>query len=138
MSMQAGPRRRGIAVPIVFTLVAVRCSVALGTWQLERRSWKEGLIAELQDKLSAAPVALPPRERWPQLTAEKDEFRRVTFPAEFLDQEALVYTSGSAIRPDVSGPGYWVLSPARLSGRQPRHRQSRLRAGGQAGPEHAA
>jgi surfeit locus 1 family protein len=39
----------------------------------------------------------------------------VTFRAEFLDQEALVYTSGSAIRTDVSGPGYWVLSPARLT-----------------------
>ena len=115
MSMQAEPRRRGIAVPIIFTLVAVAALVALGTWQLERRSWKEGLIADLQDKLSAAPVALPPRERWPQLSAEKDEFRRVTFRAEFLDQEALVYTSGSAIRPDVSGPGYWVLSPARLT-----------------------
>jgi surfeit locus 1 family protein len=58
---------------------------------------------------------LAPRERWPQLTAEKDEFRRVTFAAEILDQEALVYTSGSAIRSDVSGPGYWVLSPARLA-----------------------
>ena len=115
MSVQAEPRRRGIAVPIIFTLVAVAALVALGTWQLERRSWKEGLIADLQDKLSAAPVALPPRERWPQLSAEKDEFRRVTFRAEFLDQEALVYTSGSAIRPDVSGPGYWVLSPARLA-----------------------
>ena len=115
MNMQAGPRRRGIVIPVVFTLVAVVVLGALGTWQLERRSWKEGLIAGLQDKLSAAPVALPPHERWPQLTAARDEFRRVTFPAEFLDQEALVYTSGSAIRPDVSGPGYWVLSPARLS-----------------------
>jgi len=114
MSVQAEPRRRGIVIPIVFTLAAVLVLGALGTWQLERRSWKEGLIAELQDKLSAAPVALPPRERWPQLSAEKDEFRGVTFPAEALDQEALVYTSGSAIRPDVSGPGYWVLSPARL------------------------
>jgi surfeit locus 1 family protein len=115
MSVQAAPRRRGIAVPIIFTLAAVAALVALGTWQLERRSWKEGLIADLQDKLSAAPVALPLREHWPQLSAEKDEFRRVTFRAEFLDQEALVYTSGSAIRTDVSGPGYWVLSPARLA-----------------------
>ena len=115
MSVQAEARRRGIAVPIIFTLVAVATLVALGTWQLERKSWKEGLIADLQDKLSAAPVALPPRERWPQLSAEKDEFRRVTFPAEVLGQEALVYTSGSAIRPDVLGPGYWVLSPARLT-----------------------
>lgn len=114
MTSQAEPHRRGIVIPIVFTLVTVAALVALGTWQLERKTWKEGLIAGLEEKLSAAPVALAPRERWPQLTAEKDEFRRVKFPGEFLDQEALVYTSGSAIRPDVSGPGYWVLSPARL------------------------
>jgi surfeit locus 1 family protein len=115
MTAQAGPRRRAIVVPIVFTLVVVALLGALGTWQLERKAWKEGLIAELQNKLSAAPVVLPPRERWPQLAAEQDEFRRVKFSGEFLDEEALVYTSGSAIRPDVAGPGYWVLSPARLA-----------------------
>jgi surfeit locus 1 family protein len=114
MTAQAGPRRRGIAVPIVFTLVVAALLFALGTWQLERKAWKEGLIAQLQEKLSADSVVLPPRERWPQLSAEQDEFRRVKFSGEFLDQEALVYTSGSAIRPNVSGPGYWVLSPARL------------------------
>src|SRR5947199_3858454 len=116
MSLQAEPRRRGIVVPIIFVLVTCAALVSLGTWQLERKSWKEGLIAELESKLSAQPVALPPREQWPQLSAATDEFRRVMFPAEFLDQEALVYTSGSALRPDVSGPGYWVLSPARLLG----------------------
>jgi surfeit locus 1 family protein len=115
MSSQAEPRRRGIVIPIVFVLAAVAGLVSLGTWQLERKAWKEGLIAGLEDKLYAAPVALPPRARWPQLSAQQDEFRRVKFAAEFLVQEALVYTSGSAIRPDVSGPGYWVLSPARLS-----------------------
>jgi surfeit locus 1 family protein len=41
----------------------------------------------------------------------------VTFPAEFLSgEEALVYTPGSAFRPDVSGAGYWVFAPAQLSG----------------------
>jgi len=115
MNPQTEPRRSGIVIPIAFTLVAVAALVALGIWQLERKAWKEGLIAELEEKLSAPPAALPARERWPQLSAEKDEFRRVRFAAELLDQEAFVYTSGSAIRPDVSGPGYWVLSPARLA-----------------------
>ena len=114
MTAPAEPRRRGIVAPIVFTLAAVAVFAALGTWQLERKAWKEGLIAKLESKLSAAPVALPPRERWSQLSAGQDEFRRVKFSTDLLDQEALIYTSGSAIRPDVSGPGYWVLSPARL------------------------
>jgi surfeit locus 1 family protein len=115
MNLPAEPRRRGIVGPVIFVLVAVAVFVALGTWQVERKAWKEGLIAELNAKLSAQPVALPPRDQWPQLSAGADEFRRVRFAAEFLDQEALVYTSGSAVRPDVSGPGYWVLSPARLA-----------------------
>ena len=46
-----------------------------------------------------------------------DEFRRVAFPAEFLPgEEALVYSSGSSLRPDATGPGYWVFAPARLTG----------------------
>jgi surfeit locus 1 family protein len=114
MSSRAGPRRRGIIVPVIFVIVAVAVFAVLGTWQIERKAWKEGLIADLNAKLSTQPVALPPRDQWPRLSAAADEFRRVTFPAELLDQEALVYTSGSSIRPDVSGPGYWVLSPARL------------------------
>jgi surfeit locus 1 family protein len=41
----------------------------------------------------------------------------VAFPAEFLDgEEALVYTAGSPLRPDIKGPGYWVFAPARLAG----------------------
>jgi surfeit locus 1 family protein len=115
MTSRAEPRRRGIVGPVVFVLVMVAVFVALGTWQVERKAWKEGLIAQLDARLSAQPAALPPRDAWPQLSAATDEFRRVKFVAEFLDQEALVYTSGSAIRPDVSGPGYWVLSLARVS-----------------------
>lgn len=117
MNAQAEPRRRGGFVLFAFfVLAALGILVALGTWQIERRTWKEALIAELESKLSAKPADLPPRERWPQLSATTDEFRRVAFPAEFLDQEALVYSSGSALRPDASGPGYWVFSPARLTG----------------------
>ena len=117
MPGEAAPRQRGLFIPTIVLLGALVVLIALGTWQLERREWKEALIAELDRKLSAPPVDLPPPERWPQLKAERDEFRRVKFAAEFLpDQEALVYSSGSSLRPDVTGPGYWVLSPARLAG----------------------
>jgi surfeit locus 1 family protein len=45
------------------------------------------------------------------------EFQRVTFRAEFQhDQEALVFTPGSALRSDVTGHGYWVFTPARVPG----------------------
>jgi len=100
----------------VFVLVAVVIFVGLGTWQLQRKAWKEALIESLEQRLSAPAVDLPPRKRWATLDPADDEFRRVKFSADLLSgAEALVYTSGSALRSDVSGVGYWVLAPARLS-----------------------
>lgn len=113
----APPRRRGFVLFAFFILAALAVLVALGTWQLERRAWKEALIAQLDSKLSAPPMDVQPREGWPQLNAAADEFRRVRFPAEFIPgEEALVYSSGSPLRPDATGPGYWVFAPARLPG----------------------
>jgi surfeit locus 1 family protein len=110
--------RRGAGILFaLFVLLALGVLVSLGTWQLERKAWKDALIAELEAKLSAPPTDLPARDRWQRLSATSDEFRRVAFPAEFLaGEEALVYSSGSSLRPDLSGPGYFVFAPARLLG----------------------
>ena len=41
----------------------------------------------------------------------------MTFVAEFVAGEAaLLYAGGSALRPDVSGPGYFVFAPVRVLG----------------------
>ena len=118
MSVPASRRlRSGLALPLLFVLVALVTFIGLGTWQLQRKAWKEALIATLEQRLAAGPVALPPPQRWSSLDPADDEFRRVKFSAVFVPaQEALVYGSGSALRGDVSGPGYWVFAPARLAG----------------------
>jgi surfeit locus 1 family protein len=104
-------------LPAVVVVGALGILIALGTWQLERKSWKEELIATLNSRLAAPPTNLPARERWQRLDAAKDEFTRVEFPATFVPgEEAFVYASGSGLRPDIKEPGYWVFSPARLSG----------------------
>ena len=109
-------RRSGLAVPAIFALGAIVIFVGLGTWQLQRKAWKEALIETLEQRLSAPPGDLPPRERWASLSAANDEFRRVKFSAAFVPRaEALIYTSGSALRSDVSGSGYWVFAPAQLT-----------------------
>jgi surfeit locus 1 family protein len=111
-----GRLRAGRAVPTLFALAAFVIFIGLGTWQIQRKAWKEGLIHSLEQRLSAAPIDLPPRQSWTRLDPEEDEFRRVKLSAAFVSgEEALVYTSGSALRSDVSGPGYWVLAPARLA-----------------------
>jgi surfeit locus 1 family protein len=108
--------RAGLAVPISFSLAAFVTCIALGTWQVQRKAWKEALIGTLEQRLSAPALALPPREQWGRLDPAQDEFRHVKFSAAFAPgAEALVYASSSALRSDVSGPGYWVLAPARLA-----------------------
>ena len=109
--------RRGVLEPTIVAIVGVAILIGLGIWQLGRKVWKENLIATMTARLNRAPEALPPREDWRRLTEQSNEFVRVTFPAEFLPgQEALVYSAGSAVRPDVKGPGYFVFAPARLAG----------------------
>jgi surfeit locus 1 family protein len=109
--------RGGMFGATVFAVAGISLLLGLGLWQLERKTWKENLIATVTARLARAPAQLPPRTSWSQLKPEADEYTRVAFPAEFLTgEEALVYTAGSAFRPDVQGPGYWVFAPARLAG----------------------
>ena len=103
----------GLLVPAVLAFAVL---VALGTWQLQRKAWKEGLIAVLTERLAAPPSALPAPGAWASLDQARDEYRRVKFTATFDHRkESLVYAAASAFRPDVSGPGYWVFAPARLA-----------------------
>jgi cytochrome oxidase assembly protein ShyY1 len=108
---------RGIAGLGIFTLLTLALLIGLGVWQLQRRVEKHALIAQLTERLAAPPGALPLSARWSALTPARDEFRRVRFSATYESRpDAMVYSSGSAIRDDVSGPGTWAFLPARLPG----------------------
>lgn len=116
MSGGQGKRRSWVGL-LIPALLAFAVLVGLGTWQIQRKAWKEGLIAALNTQLAAPPIALPAAASWPQLDRKDDEYRRVTFQATFDNaKEALVFAAPSNFRPDVSDePGYWVFTPARLA-----------------------
>jgi cytochrome oxidase assembly protein ShyY1 len=108
-------RRRGAAGFGVFTLLMVAVFIGLGLWQLQRRVEKHALIAHLTERLAAAPGPLPSPSQWSALTPARDEFRRVSFAATYQAvPDAMVYSSGSAVRDDISGPGTWAFVPAAL------------------------
>jgi cytochrome oxidase assembly protein ShyY1 len=113
--MSALPSRRpAVAGFAIFTLLMVMAFTGLGIWQLQRRVEKHALIAALNERLAATPGTLP--SAWASLTAAKDEFRRVRFTATYAPvPDAMVYSSGSAVRSDVSGPGTWAFLPAQLA-----------------------
>ena len=45
-------------------LLAIAGLLVLGLWQLERRTWKLALIAQVERRLSAAPVPAPGPSAW--------------------------------------------------------------------------
>ncbi|MDO9298252.1 SURF1 family protein [Bradyrhizobium sp.] len=114
--MTAVQRRRGVAGFGIFSLAMLALCIGLGLWQLQRRAEKHALIAALTERLAGVPGALPQAADWSALTPERDEFRRIRFSATYQPRpDAMVYSSGSAVRDDVTGPGTWAFLPATLA-----------------------
>jgi len=108
-------RRRSVAGFGAFTLAIVTLFIGLGGWQLQRRVEKHALVAALTERLAVVPGPLPSAALWSALTPERDEFRRVSFAASYQPlPDAMVYSSGSAVRGDVIAPGTWAFLPAQL------------------------
>ncbi len=135
----APPRRRGFFASALFVVVGARRTgrarhLAARAQGLEGRADRRNSTR----KLAAPPADLPPRERWPQLNQQRDEFRRVAFPAEFIPgEEALVYTARLGAAPRRHRAGLLGVRAGAARRRQHRGGQSRLRAGRPPGPEDA-
>ncbi|MGR4891007.1 SURF1 family protein [Sphingopyxis sp. LARHCG72] len=92
-------------------LIAALALAALGVWQLERRVWKHELIAAVDARIDAAPVAAPGPDAWTRIDAKRDAYRRVTATGVFRhDRETLVQAVTDR------GAGYWVLTPLETPG----------------------
>ncbi|MDR6426473.1 surfeit locus 1 family protein [Variovorax beijingensis] len=102
-------RPRGAAARVALAVCAALAFAgffALGTWQVERRAWKLDLIARVEQRVHAPASEAPGRERWPQVNAADDEYRRVRIAGRFLHgKETLVQASTRL------GAGFWVLTP---------------------------
>ncbi|AUW56775.1 Surfeit locus 1 family protein [Sphingobium sp. SCG-1] len=80
----------------------------LGIWQLERRIWKHALVAQIETRIHAPPVAPPEPSEWRNITADTHAYRRISIYGTYLnDRETLVQAA------TVLGSGYWVLTPMR-------------------------
>ena len=50
---------RRMILPLLFGLVGCAILIALGSWQLQRLAWKQGILAQISARLTDTPVALP-------------------------------------------------------------------------------
>ena len=62
--------------PTLFTIPAIITLLGLGTWQVQRMTWKNDVIARIEQRLSAAPV-----EKRNAALQEKFAQQRETFAA---------------------------------------------------------
>ncbi|MGO4704727.1 SURF1 family protein [Microvirga sp. 2MCAF38] len=109
------PRLRALIAPAIATLVALAILVTLGTWQLQRKAWKEGLIAQIEARSHGEPGSIQREAQWSSWRASDDEFRRVRLTGTFLNQfETPVYGLAPAQR---GSPlqGFYLMTPLRLA-----------------------
>lgn len=96
--------------PAVAALAGLAVLIGLGTWQLKRKAWKEGIIAKIETRVGAPPVQL---ETFVTAThADSDlEYTHVKVSGRYLnDKERYLYA------PEPSGLGWHVLTPLMTPG----------------------
>ena len=109
---QAPVRRRSLVVPTLFMLAMCAFLVGLGVWQLQRLKWKEGLIREVSERTTRAPVAPPPEARWPALTRDALEYSHWQVTGTFDHaKEVRVFANLPDARGPARGVGYWIVTP---------------------------
>jgi len=94
-----------VAVLSALALLAIAVLFSLGVWQVERRAWKLDLIARVDARIHADPVAAPGPRDWPTISAP-DAYRHVGVNGHFVNSPETLVKAVTEF-----GPGYWVLSP---------------------------
>ncbi len=98
--------KRFFAVALI--LGAFVTLLGLGTWQMQRLAWKEGLIAEAETRptLPAAPLL--------ELVSQGTDdlaYRRALLVGQFVGEPVRVFTTLSDPNGPYEGPGYWLMQP---------------------------
>ncbi|HEX9857419.1 MAG TPA: SURF1 family protein [Paracoccaceae bacterium] len=91
---------RRMIVPLLFGLLGAAVLIGLGSWQVQRMAWKQGVLAEIAVRIAAAPVALP---AVPDPVA--DRYLPVTVAGRFTGEGLEVLASARQI-----GAGYRVIA----------------------------
>jgi surfeit locus 1 family protein len=93
----------------LLVLIAMAILLALGTWQVERLSWKEALLTRITSQLAQPPVPLADVEA-AQAAGEPIEYRPVTLNGTFLhDRERHFFATYEG------QSGFYIYTPLRLS-----------------------
>jgi surfeit locus 1 family protein len=97
----------GLVWPVALALPALAILLGLGTWQMQRKAWKEDLIAQITARVHQPPIPFAELKKRP---AGGREYARARVRGAFQHEgEQFMW------EPDPrQGPGYHVYTPLRL------------------------
>ena len=99
-------RQAKLVWPTLATLLALAVLLGLGTWQLERKRWKEDLLAKIADRVAAEPLPIARAADRAQQAATSNT---CTCPR----PAASTTTRSAPLRPRASGLAWHVYTPLR-------------------------
>jgi len=102
----AGPsalRRAGLWALLATAFIGF---LALGAWQLQRRTWKLALIERVEQRVHMAPKPLLPPSRWAEVGSAHHEYLPVTVHGHWLPAYTVLSQAVTEL-----GSGFWVLTP---------------------------
>jgi surfeit locus 1 family protein len=104
------PGYRRFLVPGLSTLVMLLLLIGLGTWQVYRLHWKEGILAQIAKAEAAPPIPLPAGPQAPS------PFTKISVTGRFRFDQAAQY--GAEVRDTAAGPtmGAYQIVPLERAG----------------------
>ncbi|MBA5806067.1 SURF1 family cytochrome oxidase biogenesis protein [Rhizobium changzhiense] len=105
----AAPRRRLPVFTGILVLIALAILISLGTWQVERLHWKEGLIADIAARQAAAPVPLADVDAMAAAGGDI-EYRKVTATGRYINNKERHFFATWR-----GQTGYYIYTPLELA-----------------------
>lgn len=90
---------RKLIFPIFMGLAGCAVLISLGMWQVQRLNWKQAILAEIDMRMAADPIALPDTP-----SPDVDKYQPVLVDGHLVDAPIYVLTSIQG-----EGPGYRVI-----------------------------
>ncbi len=111
------PRKPGLFLLTLLTIVGTVILCVLGAWQLERMDEKHAYIDRLQQQAAGAPAPMPPSADWAKLDPAALDLTHVVARGSYIDGIAGVRTTIAAGPPgsrQLSGFGRWIFQAFKL------------------------
>lgn len=101
-------------LPLVLTAIMLAACLSLGTWQVQRLQWKQGLLAQIEARRNAPPISLHSADNVRRLTKSADNYRPALLHGRLGAPQGFWFTqihNAPDGLPRQAHTGYHVLSP---------------------------